>query len=314
MFAASPSSSEPPEPTQGFLNVNAPTTGGKQFWCDQLLFHDWRIQQNVVTGHYRLLDGKDKRHAWGTFAHCRQKLDEIRRDQQLPAMSGKAVVVLHGLGRTRSSMNKMARYLGEHGGYTVVSVTYASTRRDIAAHAKALHQIIDNLDGIEEINFVAHSLGNVIIRHYLGDRTDRKNGRQGDPRIGRIVMLAPPNNGAQLAVRLKDNPLAKAILGRSTQELSDGWKELETRLATPQADFGVIAGGKGKGKGRNPLLEGDDDLVVAVGETKLPGARDFMIAPVLHTFIMNDKEVQEATLRFLEHGHFISEEKRQPIK
>ena len=33
------------------------TTGGRQIWTDQLVFHDWRIQKNSLTGHFRLLDG-----------------------------------------------------------------------------------------------------------------------------------------------------------------------------------------------------------------------------------------------------------------
>ena len=38
--------------------IPLPTMGGKQFWADELFFHQWRIQRNVLTGHYRLLDGK----------------------------------------------------------------------------------------------------------------------------------------------------------------------------------------------------------------------------------------------------------------
>ena len=55
------------------------------------------------------------------------------------------------------------------GGYEVFNVTYPSTRDDIGEHARSLAHIIDNLDGIEEVNFVAHSMGNIVIRHYLGD-------------------------------------------------------------------------------------------------------------------------------------------------
>ena len=44
-----------------------PTLGGKQFWADELFFHQWRIQRNVFTGHCRLLDEHDLRHASGTL-------------------------------------------------------------------------------------------------------------------------------------------------------------------------------------------------------------------------------------------------------
>ena len=37
-------------------------------WTDELLFDQWRIQRNVYTGNYRLLDESDVRQAWGTLA------------------------------------------------------------------------------------------------------------------------------------------------------------------------------------------------------------------------------------------------------
>ena len=76
----------------------------KQFWADVWFFHDWRIQCHALTGHYRLLDGSNRRHASGTYEQCRDKMDEIRTRDKLPPMEGKAIIVLHGLFRTRSSM------------------------------------------------------------------------------------------------------------------------------------------------------------------------------------------------------------------
>src|SRR6187401_3193442 len=64
------------------------TLGGRQFWADVECLHQWRIQQNVLTGHFRLLDGDDYRHASGTRESCRRKLDEIRSTRNLPPMSG----------------------------------------------------------------------------------------------------------------------------------------------------------------------------------------------------------------------------------
>ena len=298
----------------GFPNVKLPTLGSKQLWADELHFHGWRIQRNVLTGHCRLLDEKDFRHTWGKFDACKKRLDAIRRERKLPAMKGKAVVVIHGLGRSRSAMKKLARYLRDTGGYTVLNVSYPSTRQDVATHAKRLAGIIENLEGIDEINFVGHSLGNLIVRHYLGDQTDAKTGRVPDKRIGRIVMLAPPNQGAQLGERLGDLPGYRAILGSTGEAFSKNWKRLEPRLATPACDFGILAGGRGDGKGFNPLIDGDDDLVVSVATSRLAGARDFRVLPAKHTFIMDNPTVQRYTAEFLSKGWFESDAKRQPIK
>ncbi len=197
----------------GKLNVPAPTWGGKQLWTDELLFRDWRIQRNVLTATYRLLDGSDVRRAWGTFAECRNKLDQVRREQKLPPMQGKVVILLHGLGRTRAATHGMEKYLTAQSNFTVLEFGYASTRAEVADHAKSLAHVIEGLDGVTEIDFVAHSLGNLVIRHYLADASDPALGRVPDPRIRRIVMLGPPNNGAHMAELLSNNSLYKTLAG-----------------------------------------------------------------------------------------------------
>src|SRR5688572_13821090 len=61
------------------LNFPSSTLGGVQFWSDELVFRGWRVQQNALSGHYRLLDEDDFRMAWGTFDQCRARFDELRR-------------------------------------------------------------------------------------------------------------------------------------------------------------------------------------------------------------------------------------------
>lgn len=48
--------------------VNWPIqTGGGHLWWDTLdTKHGWKLQQNKVTGHYRILDPEDIRQAWDT--------------------------------------------------------------------------------------------------------------------------------------------------------------------------------------------------------------------------------------------------------
>ncbi|HKD36890.1 MAG TPA: alpha/beta fold hydrolase [Pirellulales bacterium] len=310
VLASEPTRAADPSPKP---NVATPTLGGKQFWTDELLFRDWRIQRNVLTDNFRLLDENDVRHAWGSFADCRTKLNEMKREQKLEPMRGRVVILLHGLGRTRSSTRHMAKYLADEGHLTVLEFGYASTRAEVAEHAKSLAHVIENLAGVDEIDFVAHSLGNLVIRHYLGDEIERTEGHRPDPRIKRIVMLAPPNNGAKLAQLLGDNKLFKSIAGPPGAELGPRWAELEKHLATPTCEFGIIAGGRGEDHGHNPLLQADDDLIVAVTETKLAGAADFLVVPALHTFMMDEPKVEEATISFLLHGYFESADRRHPL-
>jgi hypothetical protein len=126
-------------------------------------------------------------------------------------------------------------------------------------------------------------------------------------------MVGAPNNGARMAEIFGKNAVFERITGRSGRSIARDWAELAKHLAIPQTEFGIIAGGKSDGDGYNPLLPGDDDLVVAVEETKLPGARDFLVVEGLHALMMNNPEVHRAALSFLEHGYFTSEEKRQPL-
>lgn len=291
-----------------------PTLGGRQFWADELFFHDWHIQRNVFTGHCRLLDGANRRHAWGSFAECQDRLAVIRRQRALPAMQGTAAILLHGLFRSASSMSRMARYLREQGGYTVFNVNYPTTRRALADHARQLGKIIAGLQGIERIHFVAHSLGNLVIRHYLGDQTNAQQGLQPDRRIGRIVMLAPPNQAPRMAEVFFGAKLMRVVGGASVSQLSREWASLEPRLIVPACPFGILAGGGTPGSGYHPVLQADNDLVVSVDSTRLAGAVDFAVVPVIHTFIMDDCKVQEYTLRFLEHGYFKTAPERQPIE
>ena len=303
--------------------VPLPTLGGKQFWADELLFHHWRIQRNALTDDYRLLDEHDLRHASGTFDECRAALESIKQERHLPRMSGKAVVVLHGLGRSRSSMDSLCRYLREND-YQVFNVGYPSTQDDVAGLARSLRRVIDNLDGIEEINFVGHSLGNIVVRHYLGDLVRQEPWKQSvnaaaadrraAARFHRFVMLGPPNQGATLAEMFADNPLFKGIAGDAGQQLGRDWPDLEKRLATPAFEFGIIAGKKGNERGYNPLLPGENDVVVSVEATKLAGARDFLVLPVVHSFMMDNPKVQQCVLRFLREGYFVSAAERHPLE
>ncbi|MGE3408715.1 MAG: esterase/lipase family protein [Pirellulales bacterium] len=285
------------------LNLPGPTLGGKQFWADVELFQDWRIQRNSMTGHHRLLDRHDFRHSWGTLPECRQRLQEIKQSKNLPAMRGEAVIILHGMLRTRASAEGFAEYLRQKGGYTVFCVGYPTTQADIGEHAQCLANIIEHLDGIERINLVAYSLGNLVIRHYLADQAAQE-GQSADPRIRRIVMLAPPNHGTPLANPFAHSKIFSALMGPSARQIANWPESLELQLATPNREFGIIAGGSGGKIGFNPLLPGDNDGVIPVESARLEGAKDFIVLPVVHTMMIHDRDVMACTLEFFQRGQF----------
>lgn len=292
-------------------NLPLPTTGGAQIWADELFLHGWHIQRNLLTGHYRLLDPHQVRHAWGSYEQCRRRLDEIRRHAELPPMRGKAAIVLHGMFRNTGPMRGMGQFLAQTGEYSVFLPVYPSNWASLARSSASLARLLASLEGIDEINFVCHSLGNILVRHYLGDCARGLHGGAPDPRIRRMVMLGPPNQGSELSRLIcAVDPLG---LFKTAKELHQ-WDKFVPRLATPEFEFGIIAGGRGTpGRGLNPLLPVDNDFLVTVESTRLPGATDFVLLPVWHAFMGQYPIVRQYTLSFLRNGYFVSEDRREPI-
>ena len=309
-----PSQNQQEQP-QGFLNWQLKTLGGSQFWSDVRYAGNWRIQQNSETHHHRLLNQNNVRMAWGNRLHCDQKLDQAIANGQTRICSGKVVIVLHGLIRTSGSMATMAKFLNDQEGYSTINFQYASTRRSVGDHATALRSVIDNLGPeVTEIYFVGHSLGNLVVRRYLGDTQNQGTGAQGDPRIKRIVMIGPPNQGSAMAQMLKKSYLFNKIAGVSGAELARTWDQLAPTLATPVVEFGIIAGGQASEKNlSNYVLQGPDDFTVSVEEAKLVGASDMMIRPLLHSTMMQKPVSLQATLSFFENGYFVSAQEKNPI-
>ena len=286
------------------VNVPTKTLGGGQFWGDVRFFRGWRIQQNVLTRHFRLLDPGNVRRAWGSKEDCETALNAVREQRQLAPMSGEAVVLLHGIVRTARSMDRLRKQL-EKDGYTVVPFEYPSTRVRIEESAEYLDQVIDSLAGITEIHFVTHSMGGLVVRAWLKSHHDC--------RIGRMVMLGVPNLGACIADRLKANLVYRVIYGPAGQQLGTDPDGLIAALPTPRFEFAVIAGVAEKPDGYNPLVPGDDDGTVALESTRLPGATDFASVKALHSFLMLQPAVIDYTRRFLREGRLRKEGPRQPI-
>lgn len=266
-----------------------------------------------MTGHHRLLDAQDVRRAWGDHNLCVATLNEIAAREKWEAPKKRAVITMHGLIRSREAMDGIGAFLAKEGDYEWVNVGYASTRRTVDQHAESLAKVIAGLDGVEEINFVCHSLGNIVVRRYLGEALSSEPQWKPDQRIKRLVMLGPPNNGAELAKRFKGNKLVGMVLGSSGKMLAGEWDQVSTRLCVPKCEFGIIAGGNGTDEGANTLIAGDDDAVVAVAETRLLGACDFRTVNLLHGQLMNSPEVRTYALNFLQKGCFESPDLRRPI-
>ena len=306
--------SSPPSKLTDKISLPRPSLDSVTAWSDELLFHQWRIQKHVQEEQCRLLDEDGDTQLKGSFEDCLARLERVKREQDLPPMRGKGVVLLHGLAAPCWSMKQLGRYLHKHGGYEVFPMDYSSLRSSVDDHARSLASVIGHLQGIESIDLVGHSMGNIVIRRYLAGDSSPTRGWRPDPRIHRIVMIAPPNNGSIAATKLANLGVYKKIFGEAGQQLGVDWEDLESRLATPKSEFGIIAGGLRNRVGMSPfLLPGDDDGRITVETTRLPGASDFLVVPALHEFIAHDPRVLRHTLQFLQDGYFVSAAERQAI-
>jgi len=208
------------------------------------------------------------------------------------------VILLHGLARTSSSMNKMEQALSESG-YLVRNTTYPSTQKPINELAsEVIPAAIEscNEEGDRPIHFVTHSLGGILIRYYLETNVLDN--------LGRVVMLSPPNQGSEVVDNLSGMPGFMAINGPAATQLGTDQDGVPSQLGPATFDVGIITGNRSINLINSMMIPGEDDGKVSVERAKLEGMSDFLVVPHSHPFIMNSKHVIRQVLYFLEHGRF----------
>ncbi len=284
-------------PSPGNWNVPVKTMGGKQFWGDVTLYGGWRIQRNVFTGHFRLLDARDVRRAWGGFDACRHALDDAIASGSAQLSSPKLVLLVHGFLRSKDSFAGLDAALKE-AGYEVYSVNYPSSGFDVDVFARQIQGLLDQATAdFEEVSLVTHSMGGLVARRALSqDET---------PEVHGLVMIAPPNQGAVMADLLLDWWPSEHITGPAGKQLTTKVEGFAKNAGAPKCSFGVIAGARGTEDGWNPLIPGDDDGVVGVESTRMEGMADFAVVEATHTVIMNDASTVKHVIRFLQEGSFL---------
>ncbi len=207
------------------------------------------------------------------------------------------VILLHGLARTEVSMEPMAEFL-EAEGFTVTNPGYPSRHASIEELAEAtVPAALDACQGSEAVHFVTHSMGGILVRQYLAGNDIA--------RLGRVVMLGPPNRGSEVVDTLGELPGFQLLNGEAGLQLGTGGHWLPDRLGPANFDVGVIAGTKSLNPLLSAMIPGDDDGKVSVHNAALEGMRDFIALPATHTFMMRDAEVMCQVLHYLQHGSFL---------
>lgn len=204
----------------------------------------------------------------------------IHSQSRFPNTHNECVILMHGLCRSALSMKLIENYLKQNG-YSVVNIDYASTRKTIAEVADtdvALAVIDCKHRGYDRIHFATHYLGAVVVRKYL------QAGQL--PKGSRIVMLAPPSQGSELADRAmeKFHRLSR-LAGPAARQLGTGQMTVLKELFPLQQEVGIIIGNDSWNPLSSKILPGSDDGKVAVERAKLEEMRDFLVAPCNHTTI-----------------------------
>ncbi|PQO35290.1 hypothetical protein C5Y96_09655 [Blastopirellula marina] len=190
------------------------------------------------------------------------------------------VILIHGLSGNRWVLGPLNRFLKKHH-YLPSRWCYRSVGNSVTNHAQRLKAFLEEeADSREPLHFVTHSMGGIILRAVLADTNWQ--------RPGRLVMLAPPNHGSNVAA-LASRGLH--YLCPALSDISTSPDSLVHRLPMVQSlDTGVIAA--------------TQDLLVHLESTYIGNQVDHVLVPCGHNRILRHPESLQEILHFLKNGRF----------
>jgi hypothetical protein len=198
-------------------------------------------------------------------------------------------------------MRKIEKHLNKEY-YRTENFGYKSMSDDLDTIGKQLYLNIKN-SGLDTVSFVTHSMGGLVTRSMLQYSMKDKD----FPVIYRIVMIATPNNGAEIADFYASFMFLKKVLGPNVECMRTDSDSYVHHLPKPyKSEVGIIAGIRGKKHGYNPFIEGDNDGLLTPGRTKLGIEKDIIILKDEHTLMTQKKVVCKLVIEFLKTGKFIS--------
>lgn len=218
-----------------------------------------------------------------------------------PGPDAETVIVVHGLGRTPASMAILVERL-ETAGFRVLNFGYPSIDEPIESLVARLRTKVEEccVQDMESVHFVTHSMGGILLRVYLAEHSPGH--------AGRVVMLAPPNQGSEVADFVADfvgeSPVLSRILGPSGSRLGTDSTGIAQQLGPANFELGIITGNRSMNPIGSWLIPGPDDGKVSVDRARLEGAAAFLVIEATHTFIMNHRGVADQTIHFLREGRF----------
>lgn len=211
------------------------------------------------------------------------------------------MILVHGLWTPAAVFMPHGHWLQRYG-YRTLRFGYSSLRATLSQNMQQLKHFVATTRATD-IHLVGHSLGGLVILDLLRQTPD--------PRLRRAVLLGTPCMDSYCARRLTRIAGMSALLGRSIGEwLSRPPDAIDAPGAPGFAiAVGVLAGTRSVGLGRVvPGLARPNDGVVALAETRLPGAADSIALSVAHSEMLVSKRCAAQVAAFLETGRFLHHE------
>jgi len=204
-----------------------------------------------------------------------------------------AAVFVHGLWLTGAESALVRRRLAARHGFECHSFTYRTVNLEMREVVARLAGFVERIDA-DQLHFVGHSLGGLILYRYFESK------HAAPP--GRVVFLASPTVKCRTAERVGQLPVFSSLLGRlAATELA---KPCERQWRCDR-ELGVIAGTRPMGLGQFfARFEEECDGTVAVSETKLPGHTAHMTLPVSHLGVLASADAARNVGSFLDRGRF----------
>jgi hypothetical protein len=199
------------------------------------------------------------------------------------------VLLIHGLGRTPLSLLNLGLRL-QQAGHTTEQFGYLSFTESYDCIAERLQSRIQTLSGLGAYGIVAHSLGGLLVRSALG----LLNAAPPE----HIIMLGTPNQPPRLAAHAWRLPPFRWFSGQCGFNLTS--PSFYAQIPPLQSPYTIVAGTSGPRGFLSPFGTETNDGIVALSETRL-SSRDRIVAlEVWHTFMMNDRSVQDTVIQSLE--------------
>jgi triacylglycerol esterase/lipase EstA (alpha/beta hydrolase family) len=210
-------------------------------------------------------------------------------------MKDEITVLVHGFNKDRYDMAFLEKGLRKSG-FKTVSVNLPTTFGTLEECRHSLSLQIKNLTRKDRIvNYVAHSMGGLIIRDYIND--DKQNN------VGKCVFIATPHKGSRLADIANRIPFYSKIF-RPIEALSSGSKFSSSSL-DKNIKVGLIAGNKNTNLLGKLFLSNKSDGWVEVASVKCKDADELIEVPFGHKEIHHQHKTLILVKNFLLQGTFI---------